>query len=279
MSTEWQRAGTLVDLGPSALEGALALATISDLKTQSCVNMVLALLSVIYISVNIICIVLNTYELEDTKDPVTSPEVFHMYEFWGTFCFNVVDVFALIYSPKRLSTITFSPTLLKLIIFVNVAGSFTSASLITINLEAFEIVAHELEYFNELTVSLFDIFLLGSLVRGMSGEKLREQKVSLLGSVATIGTALMIAIVQMSIYNGMGFTDGEANGEKVAHYFEFVFQIISASITFWFTMDNKLVADGKLAKVFKSVGDNGFMTDCSEQEDNASDADSGMLES
>merc|ERR1712113_332488 len=113
--------------------------------------MVLALCSVIYLSVNIVCIVLNGY---DEDAPATSPDTFHRLEFWGTFLFNVVDVFALIYSPKRLSTISFSPLLLKLVIFINVAGSFTSATLITLNREMFEVPAHELEYFNELTVSL-----------------------------------------------------------------------------------------------------------------------------
>lgn len=41
----------------------------------------------------------------------------------------------------------------------------------------------------------------------------------------------------------MGITDGEHNGEQAAHYLEFVFEMISSVITFWFCMDNKLRVD------------------------------------
>jgi len=163
-----------------------------------------------------------------------------------------------------------------LVIFVNVAGSFTSASLISINLEKFEVASHELEYSNELTVSLFDLLLLGSLLRGMNGERLQKQKASLLPSFGTVSAAFLIAVFQLWIYNGMGWTeDGDSKGEHIAHYFEFVFQIISGGITFWFTMDNKLVADAKIRQVFKAVGD---VTLDSESADEADESKDGTNE-
>merc|ERR1719436_1119664 len=132
--------------------------------------MFLALLSVVFIGVNIVCIVLNSYDNDDPVEAATTPEFFHRFEFWSTFCFNIVDVFALIYSSKKLSSILWSPLLLKGIVFVNIAGSFTSATLVTINLEKFEIPSHELEYANEVTMAFIDIVLFLSLLRRAAGE-------------------------------------------------------------------------------------------------------------
>merc|ERR1719229_1019602 len=53
----------------------------------------------------------------------------------------------------------------------------------------------------------------------------------------------------------MGWDGNEPRGEKLAHYFEFVFGIISASITFSFTMDSKLAADTKIKILLQTVGE------------------------
>merc|ERR1712054_550212 len=90
--------------------------------------------------------------------------------------------------------------------------------------------------------------LLTSLIRANRGKpKLGGDILSTAGMVAI---SAIIAIVQISIYNGMGETeDGDKVGEKPAHYCEFSFEIISALITFWFCMDNKLVADEKIRQI------------------------------
>merc|ERR1711879_184616 len=99
----------------------------------------MGVMSVVFIGINVVCIALNSFDNDDPKVAACTPEFFHRLEFWGTFAFNVVAVFALVSSPKRLSSITSSPLLLKTIIVINVAGSFTSAGLASINLEKFEV--------------------------------------------------------------------------------------------------------------------------------------------
>ena len=55
---------------------------------------------------------------------------------------------------------------------------------------------------------------------------------------------MSVAAAQLGVYNGMGVdADGERNGEQLAHYLEFAFEMISATITFWFCMDNKIRVD------------------------------------
>jgi hypothetical protein len=62
--------------------------------------------------------------------------------------------------------------------------------------------------------------------------------------------AAVIAITQIVIYNGMGVTpSGDKVGERLAHYCEFTFEIISALITFWFCVDNKFIADREIDQI------------------------------
>ncbi|CAE8656623.1 unnamed protein product [Polarella glacialis] len=222
----------------------MILAQLTYFRTLSSVNLFLALGAVIYLAINIVCTVLNSYDHDcDLKDQschaVTTPYVFHMLEFWATFFFNVLDVIALMYSPKQLQMIFWSPLLLKII----------TALMVSINLHKFEIPSHELGYVNELTVALCDLIILTSLFRGLgsgAGVLVKRQKSSLVWTIMLICFAACVAVAQLGIYKGMGWVGNGSTGEVMAHYCEFAFAIISAGITFWFTMDNKIIADTQI---------------------------------
>ena len=237
----------------------LLLHRLNELTTQSCVNFTLAILSLVYIGVNIVCIPLNALNNNDDdcgeEDSVfiarcgspVSDYVFHNVEFWATFAFAVVEAVALVYSPKSITNIYENPLVLKTVLFFDIAAAFVPAFLVALNLERFETVSHEMEYSNEITMTFVDMVLLTSLIRSahargdLGADKLSG---SILSTGGMVAVSALIAIVQMSIYNGMGETeDGGKIGEKAAHYCEFSFEIISAVITFWFCMDNKLIAD------------------------------------
>ena len=99
------------------------------------------------------------------------------------------------------------------------------------SLEYFEIVSHEIEYINEVTMSFVDIVLLWSLC-GIEGQT---------STVWMACIASLISLVQLAVYNCMGRTeDGDMVGEVPAHFLEFSFEIISSLIAFWFCMDNKV---------------------------------------
>lgn len=223
-----------------------------ELTTMSRVNTMMAFLAVLYVSVNVVGCILNSYENDcdptaPSCSPATTPQVFHNLEFWSTSIFNVVNLVALNFSPKNLSNQYENPMFLKLVVLLNVGMSFSSSVLVSINLEKFEVLSHELEYFNELTVAIFDITILLTLMRGRShiashdGNRL---------SVITLVGAVCVAVVQLGIYNLSGWTaDGDSKGETAAHYLEFAFGIVSGGITFWFTMDNKMCADKRLGAI------------------------------
>mmetsp|Transcript_15376 Transcript_15376/g.30833 ORF Transcript_15376/g.30833 Transcript_15376/m.30833 type:complete len:446 (+) Transcript_15376:46-1383(+) len=70
------------------------------------------------------------------------------------------------------------------------------------------------------------------------------------GSLLMVVVAALIAVTQMFIYNGLGTTaSGDKVGERLAHYCEFAFEIISALITFWFCVDNKFLADREIDQI------------------------------
>mmetsp|Transcript_1421 Transcript_1421/g.2378 ORF Transcript_1421/g.2378 Transcript_1421/m.2378 type:complete len:360 (+) Transcript_1421:51-1130(+) len=236
----------------NSTQNVIVIVRANELASMSRVNTALAFLSVLYIAVQVICIILNSYDndcdpsKDQSCDPATTPPVFHLLEFWATFMFNTVDLLAISYSPKKLSNQYEHPNLLKLLVLFNIGLSFCSSLLVSINLEKFEVLAHEFEYLNELTITLFDITIFLALLRGRSHEVNRQsdaKRVSLIGLLA-VGC---IAVLQLGVYNLCGWTaDGDSNGEQAAHYLEFTFGIVSAGITFWFTMDNRISADKRL---------------------------------
>ena len=134
-------------------------------------NTVLSIAAVLYLGVNIVGVILNSYDndCDPTSpgcSPATTPQIFHNIEFWSSFLFNIVDLLAISYSPRGLSTQYANPIFLKMVVLMNVGLSFFSALLVAINLEKFEVPSHEVEYVNELTICIFDAMIFFSLVRG-----------------------------------------------------------------------------------------------------------------
>jgi len=232
------------------------LAEVQHLRTMSNVNLVLGLCSVLYLAVNIVCIVLNGYDQEG-PEAVISFRNFHLLEFWATFFFNIVQVVALVFTPKSMSDLYSSPLFLKTVIFINVGVTFISALLITVNTEEFEVVSHEMEYSNELTMSLVDLVFLVSLIRNVSGAVEKRRTTDFIWSVFVVVGSMLVSLVQLYIYNGMGWEeDGDSKGERLSHYFEFFFEAVSASITFWFVMDNRFLAETKVQNLMDNeLGD------------------------
>merc|ERR1719282_524530 len=96
---------------------------------------------------------------------------------------------------------------------------------------------------------VFDMAILMGLLRGRAHQTTTEKDDSKWFGF-TIVIALSVAISQLGVYNLYGWTDdGDSKGERLAHYFEFTFGIITAGITFWFTMDNRLTADQRLRAI------------------------------
>ena len=148
-----------------------------SLERMSTINFALAICSLVYLAINIVMIVFNwTANFDgDCDDPDSlyiqrcgspiSEYGFHMMEFWATFGFAIIEAYALLNTPKTLSTIYESPLQLKLILFFDIVASLVPSVLITFDIEHFEILSHELEYGNELTMSFVDLVILASLLR------------------------------------------------------------------------------------------------------------------
>jgi len=81
-------------------------------------------------------------------------------------------------------------------------------------------------------MAFVNLVLLASLLRrqGSEAQAVSEAFTNYLG----LG-AVAIAVVQLTIYNA-GF-------HRFAHYFEFLFAIISSFVTFWFCIDNRSTAE------------------------------------
>lgn len=232
----------------NATTNVLVLVRANELITIAHMNTVLAIVSVFFLAVNLVCILLNAYDCNPKApgcSPATTPIMFHTIEFGAAFVFNTVDVFALSYSPRTLSNQYQNPALLKLIVLFNVCVSLISFLLILINLQKFQVLAHELEYSNELTITLFNAVILVTLLRGRT----HAENESFVFMIALL-VAGCVAAAQLCVYNLSGWTaGGNPVGEHNSHYVEFAFGSMSACITFWFTMDNKLSAEVRLREI------------------------------
>lgn len=170
---------------------------VQRLNTISWVNLVVALLSLMYFSINVVCIIINSQSFCYREG---NRWVFHALEFGGTFAFAVLEVVALLFSPKGLGNIYSNPTMLKAVLFFNVVASLFSFVAILFDLDKFEIASHEVEYLNELTMTFVDGILLWSLIRSKVGKSVKNQ---IRVNAVLVGVAAVVAITQIVIYNGM----------------------------------------------------------------------------
>mmetsp|Transcript_25966 Transcript_25966/g.39139 ORF Transcript_25966/g.39139 Transcript_25966/m.39139 type:complete len:305 (-) Transcript_25966:793-1707(-) len=211
---------------------------LNEMRSLERVNFTLAIACLVYCSINIALIIVNHVNSQNPEDPPISEKVFHLLEFWATFCFAIVTTISLTATPKSILNIYNNPLTLRLVLFFNIVASAMPAMLMTLNTEYFEVVSHQIEYLNELTMSFIDLVLLWSLCKF-------EGANAIMAVIASI-----VACVQLAIYNGMGRTDdGEMIGEVPAHFLEFTFGIISSLIGFAFCMDNKFVCKKEIGQI------------------------------
>jgi len=201
--------------------------TIQRLASKSFVNFFLAVLCLVYVVVNVACFIMNCLPRSFRH---THCVVFHLLEFWATFFFSVVSLSSFIFARKPLKSIHDNPTFLKILLFANIVFSGVPAILVTIDLKTFEVFSHEIEYVVSILQALMDIIVFNLI----SKQNFVFMQVIFLG----------MAFLQFATYNLC------ANGEQISHFFEFIFEICTATIMFCFCVDNKFALDQVLCRIF-----------------------------
>lgn len=132
---------------------------LQDMRSLSNTNLCLAVLCLIYLGVNVtlVCVnyINNKYVHEHGGSEIGEPvddTVYHLVEFWATFCFAVVECIALAVTPKSQYSINGSmdPLFLKMVMFLNIVATSVPAVMVSFSIETFERTSHEIEYLNEL---------------------------------------------------------------------------------------------------------------------------------
>mmetsp|Transcript_34127 Transcript_34127/g.64954 ORF Transcript_34127/g.64954 Transcript_34127/m.64954 type:complete len:309 (-) Transcript_34127:700-1626(-) len=232
---------------------------LDEMRRMEDINFTLAIACLFYCGINFALIVVNYVNSHHEDSPPVSERSFHLLEFWGTFVFAIVECISLTSTPKSILNIYNNPLALRLILFFNIVATSVPSVLISLNYEYFEIISHEIEYCNELTMSFVDLVLLWSLCQFENKENV--------STMIMAGIACVVSVVQLAVYNGMGRDeDGDMIGEVPAHYLEFVFEIISSLIAFWFVMDNKFVCGKEIGQILY-----GTHRDCNICSDNSNE--------
>lgn len=223
------------------MKGVVLAHRLERLQDLSAKNFNLSILCLVYIAVNFVCLGINFCgQLYGYLDEGNHDLVFHLIEFWATFVFSVVQVYSLIHSPRSLGAVYSNTFVLKVVIFFNVVATFASALLVAVSLEWFEVPSHEIEYMNEITMGFLDVVLL-AVVAQQYGRNVDTR-------FATSIVGLVVAAIQLFVYNYWDGPHGKV-GEPAAHYFEFIFEILSAGISFCFCMDNKFLCDRSINRL------------------------------
>lgn len=199
---------------------------LSMLHLSSIANFGLATLSLIYGAHNVVMLFLNAndHNDDDCGDPddstiprcgsSVSDQGFHRLDLWPTFAFSLVTAFCFRTSPKsRIDGM--SLTAVRIILALEIGLAFVAAMLVTLDLNSFEVLAHEIEYVNEFIRTLIDVFFLSTLLKSMHPKGLPQQR--WMGPI--------VASAQLVSYNFLG-----KNGELISHYFEFVNGIASSGV-------------------------------------------------
>ena len=245
----------------------LVLARLTTLTKLSDVNLFLSLLSIMYLAVNVVMLVVTLRAIVGGEHLVDGG-VFHTLDFGSAFCFALVEVLTLVYSPERRFS---SPLLLKVLMFTNMGSTFMGFLFIVLNRSAFESLSHNIDYVNELSMALIDSILVSTIVlkategTGSGANSFNGNAVTLKAATAAVAerewcdcilsnprlavaaaTLFPIAMssTQLVVYNGFGVdARGHVLGELAAHVLEFLFNGMGATITFWFCLDSKFLAD------------------------------------
>ena len=77
---------------------------------------------------------------------------------------------------RRKTTSILRSGFFKVLLFFDVVATFCPAVLVTLNLEEFETIAHQIEYLNELTMAFVNLVLLASLLRKPDSPQKGEEK-------------------------------------------------------------------------------------------------------
>jgi len=224
------------------VDGVILGERLNRLRGMSHTNLHLAIASLVYVGINICNFTINS------MDPLFRSEhkvTFHRTEFWATFFFACLQVYALVGCPRQLQDVFQRPLMVKTVMVLNIVLTLVPAFLVTVSLESFEVLSHEVEYANEITMAILDFMFLYSLASNRSS-LLADS--SVLFQILATGFTLAVAVTQLLIYNGLGGTHG-GPGEQIAHYFEFVFEGMSGFISFLFCMNCKFECDQAIVQM------------------------------
>ena len=225
-------------------QNLLVLYELEHLRLLSNVNLWLCIFSLLYVAVNVTGLNWNR-QSQVYRDIHEVP--MHLLEFWATLVFALVQVLALVYTPKSLTSITrgASTCFLKVVVFMNVGTAATAAILYTLDPDRNEVISHETEYSNELLMSFIDFIFLRGLLPQLRRDKEKSDDLADLAwgdefSTLFLLLACMFTTAQLFVYNAL------PNGEQNGHWMEYSFGVIVGCVSFWFCMDNKFLADERI---------------------------------
>lgn len=210
------------------------LAEYKELKSRSFILTLLIFFTICYFFSSASLFIANTQSLESI-DSYFHP--FHNLDFIGSFIFAVVECISLISAE----IIVFGEPRFFMV-FINVGLTLIAAILFLIKAEYWEVTSHWIEFSAQVFLTSIDLVFISNQFKDKENVlyKFRYYEVGL------ILILLLSSVVKLFIYGGV--IDFHMDGEQLAHYLEFIGEMINSSfaLLFLFTIYNELQTKIKL---------------------------------
>ena len=172
---------------------------------------------------------------------------FHLLSFWAIFVFTILETLILLLSENIKNPLQI------FVLFFDIVVTLSIAIMFTMYPEEYEEVAHYMEYSVQILISSVNYFFIFNMMYGRIKAKSKNKFLYVLQGIEIIVATLTIilSIFQLIFYSGAITTN--MSKERVAHFCEFVNEILNGLFALIYSLSVYKLINGDLKKVKKDL--------------------------
>lgn len=168
---------------------------------------------------------------------------FHMYEFWGSVYFALVEGYILLVADDNsfLALDQSSQSTLVHMLSINVVSTMVAAALFTLNPSIFEVPAHYIEYTSQLTVTFIDAYFMMLPRNGSKHLRDRRKMGDRIPTWVQQGYFVLLLLADVAKFllyaNLLPTLTASIGNERSSHYVEFTVELLNSLWAFMYIKD------------------------------------------
>ncbi|KAL3937829.1 MAG: hypothetical protein SGBAC_007141 [Bacillariaceae sp.] len=168
---------------------------------------------------------------------------FHMYEFWGSVYFALVEGYILLVADDNsfLALDQSSQSTLVHMLSINVVSTMVAASLFTLNPSIFEVPSHYIEYTSQVTVTFIDAYFMMLPRNGSKHLRDRRKMGDRIPTRVQQGYFVLLLLADVAKFllyaNLLPTLTASIGNERSSHYVEFTVELLNSLWAFVYIKD------------------------------------------